>query len=101
MLVPALHGKGSPFADYERRVRLRNQSTGVDPSLRASMLAPQVDTVGRQVYLDAGGDGFTQRVDVETIPKTLRNYFRPDAPGHVCQWVADFPQGERKDQCDN
>ena len=33
------------FVYYDQRVRLRHQSTEVDPSERASMLIPRMDTI--------------------------------------------------------
>ena len=65
----------------------------MDPSKRASALILSADTLARQVCLDAGGDAFSRGEDVETILKTLRNYFQPDAlilTGAIISNLAQF-----------
>ena len=81
--VPAFGGKSASFFDYEQRVRLWGQAAGVNPSERASMLILRMDTIARQVCLNAGGDTFTQREAADAILKILRNYLQPDALGHL------------------
>ena len=77
--------KGGSFTDYEQRVRLRKQSTRVDPPRQASISSPQMDAAARQVYLNAGGDTSMKREDVENFLRVLRNYFRPDALDRIYQ----------------
>ena len=62
------------------------------------MLILQMDTIGRQVCLSAGGDTFARGEDVETILKTSREYIQPDASGHVYQQMAELLQYKRADQ---
>ena len=81
--VPTFGGKSSPFIDYDQSVRLWNQSADVSPSKRASMLIPQ---------MNPGGGACVKGEGAETILNTLRNYFQPDALGHVYQHVAKFRQ---------
>ena len=52
------------------------------------MLILQMETIARQVCLRAGCGAFLRGEDVETISKIPRNYFQPEALGHVYQQVA-------------
>ena len=58
----------------------------------------RMDAIARQVCLNAGGDAFTQGEDVEAILDTLRNYFQPDALGHVYYQATKFSREGRAGQ---
>ena len=57
-----------------------------------------MDTMARQVCLNAGGDTFLDTEDVEAIFGTLRNYSEPDELGHVYREVTKFPRHKRTGQ---
>ena len=57
-----------------------------------------MDTIARQVCLNAGGDNFTQGADAENILKVLRSYLQPDALGRMRQRATKSSQNKRADQ---
>ena len=57
-----------------------------------------MDTLARQVCLNACGDAFLQREDAEHILRILRKYFQLDSLDHINRQVAKFSRYERTDQ---
>ena len=56
-----------------------------------------MDTIARQVCLNAGEDAFMQGEDLGAILKIARNYFQPDALSHAYRQVAKFHKRRRAD----
>ena len=57
-----------------------------------------MDTIARQVCLNAGGDTCMRREDAESILKVLRNYFQPHAHDHIYRKGTKFSQQKPADQ---
>ena len=96
--VPTFDGKGSSFQDFEQRVALWNRTTEIQPDRRASQLVLHMEPFARQICLQSGGDSFMDGVAAMEVLQVLKQYFLPDASGHVYQDVWKFLHHKRTDQ---
>ena len=96
--APSYDRQNASFIDYEQRVRLWSQSAEVDPSKRPSPLILRMNTIARQVCLNAGDYGFTLGGGSGGHLKVPRNYFQPDALDDVYRQVAKLSQNARADR---
>ena len=78
--------------------RLRDQRAELDPSDRASTLILRMDTISRQVCLNAGGDTCSQEEDAENILEVLRSYVQPGALGRIYRQAAKFLRRKSADR---
>ena len=96
--VPAFDGRDSSFLDYEQRATLWNRATDIPPEKKSTLLISHMGPTARQVRPVSGGDTLMQGDDVMAVAHVLRNYFQPDAVGHIFKQVGKFMVSKRTDQ---
>ena len=72
MHVPPFDGRAPSFANYERKVALRNQISPLDPQARAANLYLHRTDVARNVCMSVGKDVIGSAYGVAQILRILR-----------------------------